>query len=73
MPCSLAGCCSRSPLAAVPAIGPGTTRPQCSDGVDNDGDNAIDGLDAGCGDGSDDDETDSTYAGIVIITVPLPS
>ena len=46
--------------------------PQCSDGVDNDGDNEIDGADMGCGGGSDDDETDSPYSGIKTVTVPLP-
>lgn len=60
-------------LVAAPSV---TTAqdslPQCSDGVDNDGDNAVDGVDAGCGDGTDDDEADSIYAGIVKITIPLP-
>ncbi len=46
--------------------------PACSDGVDNDGDNYIDGADAGCGGGSDNDETDSPYAGIEIQDLPLP-
>ena len=46
--------------------------PQCSDGIDNDSDNAVDGADAGCGNGSDLDETDSPYSGIVFVTVPLP-
>ena len=46
--------------------------PQCSDGVDNDGDKAIDGTDAGCADGSDNDETDSIYAGIKTVTIALP-
>ncbi|MEA2124489.1 MAG: hypothetical protein QOI80_1271 [Solirubrobacteraceae bacterium] len=48
------------------------THPQCSDGIDNDSDNAIDGADLGCGAGDDDDETDSPYSGIVIHTVALP-
>lgn len=46
--------------------------PACSNGVDDDSDNEIDGADAGCGGGSDDDETDSPYAGIELITIPLP-
>lgn len=45
--------------------------PACSDGVDNDSDNYVDGADAGCGGGSDDDETDSPYAGVIIETVAL--
>jgi hypothetical protein len=49
-----------------------TPQPQCSDGIDNDSDNAVDGADAGCGDGSDDDETDSPYAGVERVTRPLP-
>jgi hypothetical protein len=38
-----------------------TNNPQCSDGIDNDGDGSIDysGGDPGCDDGSDDDETDA--------------
>jgi hypothetical protein len=47
-------------------------QPACSDLIDNDSDGAIDGEDAGCGGGSDQDETDSPYAGIVLVTVPLP-
>lgn len=56
---------------AAPASGQDGA-PACSDGVDNDGDNAIDGFDQGCGGGSDNDETDSPYSGIKIVTVPLP-
>ena len=60
-------------LVALPAVSTGQdTQPQCSDQVDNDADGAIDGADAGCSDGSDEDETDSIYAGIVKITVALP-
>ncbi len=60
-------------IVAVPATsGAQDEVPQCSDGIDNDGDGAIDGADAGCADGSDDDETDSIYAGIKFITVALP-
>src|SRR4051812_38020794 len=46
------------------------THPQCSDGIDNDGDNAIDGADTGCLNGDDNDESDSPYS--IIKTVPLP-
>ena len=46
--------------------------PACSNGVDDDSDNAIDGADAGCAGGSDDDETDSPYAGIKLVTIALP-
>lgn len=56
---------------AVPASGQDVT-PACSNGVDDDSDGAIDGADAGCAGGSDDNETDSPYAGIKFITVPLP-
>ena len=60
-------------FAALPgAASAQREQPQCSDGVDNDGDRAIDGADAGCGDGSDADETDSAYAGVVLVTIPLP-
>ena len=59
-------------VAVAPGSAQGQFQPQCSDLVDNDSDGAIDGADAGCGDGSDDDETDSPYAGIVVVTVPLP-
>jgi hypothetical protein len=67
--CVLAGLLTL--LAAFPLATVSTgqsDRPQCSDGVDNDSDNAIDGTDAGCGDGSDNNEADSIYS----ITVPLP-
>ena len=48
-------------------------KPACSNGVDDDGDGAVDGTDAGCGDGDDDDETDSPYSGISqILTIALP-
>jgi hypothetical protein len=61
-------------VAVVPtaSIAQDSETPQCSDGIDNDGDNAIDGGDRGCGDGVDDDETDSEYSGIEVITVALP-
>jgi len=68
-------------MAAVAALAltmgaPGASaqqgQPQCSNGIDDDGDGAIDGADAGCGDGSDPDESDSPYAGIKFITIPLP-
>lgn len=65
-------------LAALPVAAPAisvaqdTAQPQCSDGVDNDADNAVDGADAGCADGSDNDETDSIYAGVLTVTVALP-
>ena len=42
-------------------VAPGA--PQCSDGVDNDNDSAIDGSDPGCSDASDDDETNPTNGG----------
>lgn len=35
------------------------TLPQCSDGIDNDGDGDIDLADGGCDDANDDDETDT--------------
>lgn len=57
-----------SPVASVAQV----AQPQCSDGVDNDSDNAVDGGDAGCADGSDDDETDSPLAGVKFVTVALP-
>jgi hypothetical protein len=60
-------------IAAFPmtsSSGAQADRPQCSDGQDNDSDNAVDGADAGCTDGSDNDETDSPY--FQIVTVPLP-
>ena len=44
-------------------------KPQCSDGADNDSDNAIDGIDAGCSGGSDNSEDDSVYE--IVKTVPL--
>lgn len=56
-------------VAVVPALAQTTPLPQCSDGIDNDGDNAIDGADAGCGGGTDNDESDSVYQ---IVTVALP-
>ena len=62
-------------LAAVPATMPtaqAQVQPQCSDGVDNDADGERDGADAGCSSGSDDDEADSIYSGIILVTVPLP-
>ena len=46
--------------------------PQCSDGIDNDSDGAIDGADAGCAGGDDNNETDSPYSGIQVVTVALP-
>ena len=59
-------------VQAIPTASAQDTQPACSDGVDNDGDNAIDGADAGCGDGNDNDETDSPYSGIKYVTVALP-
>jgi hypothetical protein len=44
----------------------------CSNQIDDDSDGAVDGFDPGCGGGSDDDETDSPYSGILVKTVPLP-
>ncbi|MEJ7891742.1 MAG: hypothetical protein WKF94_03795 [Solirubrobacteraceae bacterium] len=44
-------------------------QPECSNGIDDD-DGAVDGADAGCGDGSDPDESDSPYAGVKFITIP---
>lgn len=35
-----------------------TAKPACSDGLDNDGDGAVDGQDAGCASPSDNDESD---------------
>jgi hypothetical protein len=63
-----------APAVAIPtvSIAQDTATPQCSDGVDNDGDGAIDGFDPGCGSGTDDNETDSPYSGIQIVTVALP-
>lgn len=58
-------------LPAVPAAGQ-QGAPACSNGVDDDSDNAVDGADAGCAGGSDTDETDSPYAGIVFETIALP-
>lgn len=46
--------------------------PQCSDGIDNDSDGAIDGADAGCAGGDDNNEADSPYSGIQVVTVALP-
>ncbi len=36
----------------------GLTQPECSDGLDNDGDGLVDLADPGCSDASDDDESD---------------
>jgi len=63
-----------SEAVSVAPSGPETTGPQCSDGVDNDGDGVADGADPGChSDGnaqnpasyvpSDTDETDSPATG----------
>lgn len=59
-------------LVAAPSGAQTSSQPQCSDLVDNDADGAVDGEDSGCSSGSDDDETDSPYSGIVLVTVPLP-
>lgn len=59
-------------FTATPSIAADPVQPQCSDGVDNDSDGFADGSDAGCAGGSDDDEADSPYSGIVVVTVPLP-
>lgn len=59
-------------FTATTAIGQTDDQPACSDNIDNDSDNAVDGADAGCGGGDDTDETDSPYSGIKIVTVPLP-
>jgi glutamine amidotransferase-like uncharacterized protein len=40
------------------SLPPGTQTPQCSDGVDNDGDGLVDAADPGCVDAGDNDETD---------------
>jgi hypothetical protein len=45
---------------------------QCSDGIDNDSDGATDTADAGCAEADDDDEADSPYSGIRVITRALP-
>jgi len=42
-------------------VAPGA--PQCSDGIDNDGDGVIDGQDPGCSDPSDNDETNPSSGG----------
>jgi hypothetical protein len=55
-----------------PVVSHAQGAPQCSDGIDNDSDGAIDGADAGCAGGDDNDETDSPYSGIQVITVALP-
>jgi LPXTG-motif cell wall-anchored protein len=65
---------SSSEAISVAPKGPETNGPQCSDGVDNDGDGKVDGADPGChSDGnpnnpasfvpSDNDETDPTPTG----------
>ena len=64
-------------LLALATAGPAVSGtqsdiPQCSDGIDNDSDGAIDGADAGCAGGSDTDETDSSYSGIRTVTIALP-
>jgi hypothetical protein len=60
-------------LATLPATtGAQGTQPQCSDFADNDSDGRIDGADPGCGGGDDDDETDSAYTDIVVVTRALP-
>lgn len=59
-------------LAPAASMAKPAKKPQCSDGIDNDTDGAIDGFDSGCGPGQDDDETDSPYAGVQFITVALP-
>jgi hypothetical protein len=66
---ALAACSVSVPAASVAQD---DAIPQCSDGIDNDSDNAVDGLDTGCGAGSDNDETDSEYSGIQVFTVALP-
>lgn len=44
---------------------------ECSDGLDNDGDNAIDGADFGCPNGDDDSEAITEYT-LPGRTIPLP-
>jgi hypothetical protein len=55
----------------APASSQGTP-PQCSDGIDNDSDNAADSEDAGCSSPEEDDESDSPYSGVVVATRALP-
>ncbi|PKN57608.1 MAG: hypothetical protein CVU56_10010 [Deltaproteobacteria bacterium HGW-Deltaproteobacteria-14] len=43
-------------------LGEGGLAPECRDGLDNDGDGAVDAADADCGDADDDDESDATGA-----------
>ncbi len=52
--------------------GPVSVQPQCSDRTDNDGDGKVDGADRGCGGGDDDDETDTLYPEVVVVTRALP-
>ncbi len=51
----LLACCLALPSAAL-AVLPAGSVPQCSDGIDNDGDGKIDGFDGSCSSPSDDDE-----------------
>lgn len=45
----------------------GTTPPQCSDGLDNDGDGVTDFPgDPGCTDAQDNDETDPAAGGVMV-------
>jgi chitodextrinase len=49
-----------------------TVLPKCSDGVDNDDDNLVDGNDPGCSSATDNDETDpDTAAPTVSLTAPV--
>ena len=48
-------------------------QPQCSDGVDNDGDGTVDGGDVGCVDGYYNDEAGTPYQAVVVVTLALPS
>jgi hypothetical protein len=64
-------------LAATAGTLPAVTKaqdqqPQCSDQIDNDLDGFVDGADPGCGGGDDDDEIDSPYSSIVLVTAALP-
>jgi hypothetical protein len=53
-----------SEAVSVAPSGPETTGPQCSDGVDNDGDGKVDfGNDPGCSSAGDDSEADNVSLG----------
>jgi hypothetical protein len=54
----LSACGGNSPTSSNSTTPPPVTKPQCSDGLDNDNDSFIDDQDIGCSTDQDNDETD---------------